>query len=156
MEDNANFSCRASAMPSTDLASVNGSDVGEGSTVIVVQGKLLTIVDCLNLTKYFTLIEPPPLSVNILQSCSSVFAGGSLNLSCLAIIPLELVISPDLTWSGPGVDKNVTAKSPHSLTLDVVHTRHAGIYTCTATLLIPEAGVNLTAIQTTGVTVQSM
>ncbi len=48
MEDNANFSCRASAMPSTDLASVNASDVGEGSTVIVVQGKLLnTIVDCL-------------------------------------------------------------------------------------------------------------
>ena len=40
MEDNASFSCRASAMPSIELASVNASDVGEGSTIVVVQGKL--------------------------------------------------------------------------------------------------------------------
>ena len=85
-----------------------------------------------------------------------MFAGGPLNLSCLVTIPHELVSSPILTWSGPGIDQNDTSESLDSLTLDVVHTRHAGVYTCTATLIIPEAGVNLTETGMTIVTVQSM
>ena len=42
-----------------------------------------------------------------------------------------------------------------TIVFSVVHTSHAGMYTCMATLYIPEAGVNITAFESTYLTVQS-
>lgn len=39
VEDNANFTCRASAIPSDELASAMASDPGEDNIAVVVHGK---------------------------------------------------------------------------------------------------------------------
>ena len=41
LEDSNTFTCKASAISSTELASVNASDVGEGSIYIVVQSRFI-------------------------------------------------------------------------------------------------------------------
>ena len=161
MEDNATFTCTASATPSTELASVNASDVGEESIDVTVQGRL-TLLNrhqfvehcfCLSAT------APPPPSVNISRSSDLVTAGELFNISCLVMIPHELMSGPILKWSGPGVNQNnnrTSGEPPHILIFNRVYTSHAGVYTCVASFNIPEAGINFTGMGMIVVGIQSM
>ena len=78
-------------------------------------------------------------------------------MTCLVLIPHELLRGPILRWSGPGVNQNTSLldKSPHILIFDRIHTSHAGVYKCFANFNIPEAGINLTGMGMTEVNIQS-
>ena len=105
------------------------------------------------------LTASPVLNVSIVRSSDLVFAGESLNLSCSVSVPHNLVHSPILMWSGPGVDQNSTelsGESPLSLTFFPLHTSHGGVYTCTASLNIPETGVSVSGVGMVTIVVQSM
>jgi hypothetical protein len=41
IEDSTTFTCKANAIPFTELASVNASDVGEGSIDVLVQSRFI-------------------------------------------------------------------------------------------------------------------
>lgn len=84
-------------------------------------------------------------------------AGEPFNLTCLVLIPHELFQGPILRWSGPGANQNTSLldKSPHILIFDRIHTSHAGVYKCSASFSIPEAGINFTGMGMTEVNIQS-
>lgn len=159
MEDNATFTCKANAIPFTELASVNASDVGEGSVNVIVQSRFILFIKLVLLIFlfFFSSIGPSPPSVNILRSSDFVIAGESFNMTCLVQVPHELLRGPVVRWSGPGINQNISLldNSPHTLIFDRIHTSHAGVYKCIATFSIPEAGINFTGMGMTVVNIQS-
>ena len=79
-------------------------------------------------------------------------AGLPLTLTCSATVQECIDVSPTLTWTRDGVEQS----SGLDLTFDRLLTSHGGVYTCTARLNIPEAGVDVYGTNTTTVVVQSM
>ena len=79
-------------------------------------------------------------------------AGQPLTLTCSATVQEGIDVSPTLTWTKDGVEQS----SGSVLTFDRLLTSHGGVYTCTARLNIPEAGVDVYRTNTTTIVVQSM
>jgi hypothetical protein len=75
-------------------------------------------------------------------------------MTCLVLFPHEFLRGPILRWSGPGAIQN-TSLLPHILIFDSIHTSHAGVYKCTSSFNIPEAGVNFTAMGMADLNVRS-
>lgn len=163
--DTTNFTCRAGIAPLSEggLSSTTPSDLGEGTVFIVVEGELVPIL----IEEFFYLpasnvqhVVPPAPIVNIAASSDPMFVGESLKLVCSAmVVPHELINDPVLTWSGPGVDQTSIRLSREALNLSLsfspLLTSQAGIYVCTARLVIPEAGINVMATQEITVYAQS-
>ena len=78
-------------------------------------------------------------------------------MTCIVMIPHELLHEPILRWSGPGANQNTTLLNKYSqiLTFDSIHTSQAGVYECTSNFNIPVAGINLTAMGMAEVNVRS-
>ena len=90
--------------------------------------------------------------MSIVQPSSPVMAGDSLTLTCSQTVLEGISGSPTLTWTRGGVQQSTGS----SLTFSSLLTSHGGVYTCTARLTIPEAGVDVSGLNTTNVSVQSM
>ena len=84
-------------------------------------------------------------------------AGQSLTLNCSASIQEGIRGTPVLTWTreDASLSSDVTS-APPLLSFPSLRTSHAGRYTCTARLNIPEAGVDIPGTNTTSIVVQSM
>ena len=83
-------------------------------------------------------------------------AGQTLTLTCSASLQQDVNGSPTLMWTRDGVEQPGEASSDSlSLSFSPLLTSHGGVYTCTARLTIPEAGVDVSETNTTIVTVQS-
>ena len=89
--------------------------------------------------------------MGIVHSTTLVVAGQSLTLTCSATVQEDIDVSPTLTWTRDGVEQS----SGSVLTFDPLFTSHGGVYTCTARLNIPEAGVDVYGTNTTTVVDQS-
>ena len=84
-------------------------------------------------------------------------AGQSLTLNCSVTIQDGIRGTPTLTWTRVDDDLPTEATSePPLLSFSSLYTSHAGRYTCTARLFIPEARVDVSGVNTTTVTVESM
>ena len=88
--------------------------------------------------------------MSIVQPSSPVIAGESLTLTCSATVQEGISSSPTLMWTS-GSQQSTGS----SLTLNPLLTSHGGVYTCTARLTIPEAGVDVSGLNTLNVSVQS-
>ena len=98
-----------------------------------------------------------PVVTIIHSSGSPVLAGLSLMLNCSAELQEGIFGSPALVWSRDGVELSAEVSSGSLLLPFIpVATSHGGVYTCSARLTIPEAGVDVTGENTTDVIVQSM
>ena len=97
-------------------------------------------------------LAPPPPTVRIFHSISLAMAGESLTLTCSATVQEGIGGSPTLMWSRGAIQQSTGS----SLTFDPLLTSHGGVYTCTARLTIPEAGVDVSGLNATTVRVQSM
>ena len=82
-------------------------------------------------------------------------AGQLLSLNCSASIQEGIRGTPVLTWTreDASLSSDVTS-TPHLLSFPSLRTSHAGRYTCTARLSIPEAGVDVFGNSTTNVSIQ--
>ena len=104
---------------------------------------------------------PPEPSVSIMSSGPST-AGLPHSLTCSVIVVPGLVAGPTLTWEGRGVGQDgvelsgEASSSPLSLSFTQLLTSHGGVYTCTASLTISEARVDISGSNMTTVAVQSM
>ena len=89
---------------------------------------------------------------------SVVMAGQPLSLNCSASIQDGISGTPSLTWTRVDDDDLPTevTSEPSLLSFSSLRTSHAGRYTCTARLSIPEAGVDVSGDNTTSIFVQSM
>ena len=90
--------------------------------------------------------------MSIVQPSGPFIAGQSLALTCSATVLEGSSGSPTLTWTRGGVQQSTGSR----LTFSSLLTSHSGVYTCTARLTIPEAGVDVSGLNTTNVSVQSM
>ena len=86
------------------------------------------------------------------NSISPFTAGQFLTLLCSATVQEGIDVSPTLTWTRDGVQQS----SGSVLYFEPLLTSHGGVYTCTARLNIPEAGVDVYGTNTTTVVVRSM
>ena len=95
------------------------------------------------------------------MSSGSSTAGLPHNLTCSATVIPGLSSAPSLRWEGPGVGQPGVEVSgegtsgPLSLSFSSLHTAHGGVYTCTATLLVPRT-TTVRGTNTTILVVQSM
>ena len=82
-------------------------------------------------------------------------AGQPLTLNCSASIQEGIRGTPELTWTreDASLSSDVTSDPP-LLSFPSLWTSHAGRYTCTARLNIPEAGVDIPGDRTTNVSIQ--
>ena len=88
-----------------------------------------------------------------------VTAGGTLRVTCSLILQEGIMYNDDtLTtqWSRDGTPLPAGESSGALIFISPVNTSHAGRYTCTARLNIPEAGVDISGTNTTSIVVQSM
>lgn len=91
----------------------------------------------------------PEPAVSIATSSDSAIAGDPFVLTCsVTNLPDDLIASPMLGWSGPGVDQSnvqvLSEGSNLSLSFSPLQTSQGGVYTCNTTLISPEAGINIT------------
>ena len=104
---------------------------------------------------------PPTPSVSII-SAGPLTGGLAHNLTCSSTVIPGLISGPILVLEGPGVNQpgvELTGEmiyGPLSLYFSSLLTGYGGVYTCTARLSIPEAGVDISETNTTTVVVQSM
>ena len=152
--DNTLFTCRARARPPANIqALATASKQGEGTVSVTVVCKFFE-------WSFFRLVmmfsnsstAPLPPTVNIVHSTSPVMAGQRLTLTCSATVKVSIDGSPTLTWTRDGVEQS----SGSVLTFDPLRTSHGGVYTCTARLHIPEAGVDVSGANATSVVVKSV
>ena len=82
-------------------------------------------------------------------------AGQPLTLNCSASIQEGIRGIPVLTWTreDASLSSDITS-APPLLSFPSLLTSHAGRYTCTARLSIPEAGVDIPGVRTTNVSIQ--
>ena len=82
-------------------------------------------------------------------------AGRTCRLSCSASIQDGISGTPTLTWTRE-IDgfPNEAISESSLLSFSSLHTSHAGNYTCTARLIIPEAGVDVSGANTTTISIQ--
>ena len=140
-EDNATFTCQASATLTAGSSSVTPSDIGAVSTTVPVT-------------------VPPAPVVSIVNSSLSSFAGEDFTLTCrVTVMPDNLLTPPTLLWVGPGVGQDGVEQSVENgsiHTFSPLRTSHGGVYTCIANLVIPIAGVSISGTYMATVTVRSM
>ena len=99
----------------------------------------------------------PLLAISIAHSSSSVMAGQPLTLTCSTSVQEGVNGSLSVTWTKDDLEQPGEVRSGSvSLHLTPLHTSHSGVYTCTARLIIPEVGVDVTESNMTTVTIQSM
>ena len=99
--------------------------------------------------------SPPTVSIDPFDSLE--MAGQLLKLNCSASIQEGIRGTPVLTWTRPegfGDLPSEATLAPPLLTFPSLRTSHAGQYTCTARLIIPEAGVDILGASTTNVSIQ--
>ena len=96
---------------------------------------------------------PLPPTVSIAYFSSPVMAGQSLTLICSAVVQEGISGNPTLMWTRDGVGDFIVPGS--LLTFEPLLTSHGGVYTCTATLTIPEARVDVSGVNATILYVQS-
>ena len=102
----------------------------------------------------------PEPTVSIATSSDSAIAGDPFVLTCLVTnLPNNLISDPVLSWSGAGVDQSSVQLLSEGLNLSLsfspLQTSQGGVYTCTTTLSIPEAGISITETSMTTITVLS-
>ena len=87
-----------------------------------------------------------------------VTAGRTLRVLCSLILQEGIIYNDTLTtqWTRDGSPLPAGENSGALIFISRVNTSHAGRYTCTARLNIPEAGVDISGTNTTSVVVQSM
>ena len=97
--------------------------------------------------------SPPTVSIDPFNSLE--MAGQPLTLNCLASIQEGIRGTPVLTWTreDASLPSDITS-APPLLSFSSLRTSHAGRYTCTARLIIPEAGVDVPGTTTTSVFMQ--
>jgi hypothetical protein len=102
-----------------------------------------------------TVAVPSPPTVSIDPFNCLEMAGQPLTLTCSASIQEGIRGTPVLTWTreDASLSSDVTS-APPLLSFPSLRTSHAGRYTCTARLSIPEAGVDISGINTTNVSIQ--
>ena len=106
---------------------------------------------------YATNAVPSPPNVSIDPFNHLEMAGQPLILNCSASIQEGIRGTPELTWTreDASLSSDVTP-SPPLLSFPSLRTSHAGRYTCSARLTIPEAGVDLFGDSTTNVSIRCM
>ncbi len=93
-------------------------------------------------------------------------AGNTLTLTCNVTLLQQLRDTLAIVWMGPdrmeignetvdGVTMSLLSPLTGVLTLSPLRTSHGGMYTCRASVAIPQAGVSLNSSSQTTVTVQS-
>lgn len=105
-------------------------------------------------------LAPTIVNVTIETSSNSTIAGDCFNLTCFAsVFPNNLISEPVLSWNGPGEHANnvevLAGMSSVTLSFSPLRTSNGGVYVCSVSLIIQDAGVNLTTARTTAITVQS-
>ena len=99
----------------------------------------------------------PVLRVNPFNSVIS--AGLTLRVVC-SLIPQEGIIYSNDTlttlWTRDGMPLPSGESLGPLIVISAVNTNHAGQYTCTTRLNIPEAGVDISGTNTTSISVRSM
>jgi hypothetical protein len=102
---------------------------------------------------YIAVPSPPTVSIHPFNRLE--MAGQPLTLNCSASIQEGIRGTPVLTWTreDASLSSDVTS-APPLLSFPSLRTSHAGRYTCTARLSIPEAGVDISGISTTNVSIQ--
>ena len=84
-------------------------------------------------------------------------AGQPLTLTCSTSVQEGINGSLTLTWTKDDLEQPGEVRSGSlSLPFAQLHTSHGGVYICTARLIIPEAGVDISESNLTTITVQSM
>ena len=111
---------------------------------------------CEKLILYYTFVavpSPPTVSIDPFNRLET--AGQPLTLTCSASIQEGIRGTPVLTWTRDDaiLSSDVTS-APPLLSFPSLRTSHAGRYTCTARLSIPEAGVDISGDRTTTVSIQ--
>ena len=112
---------------------------------------------CEKLILYYTFVavpSPPTVSIDPFNRLET--AGQPLTLNCSASIPEGIRGTPVLTWTRKDASllSDAITSAPPRLSFPSLHTSHAGRYTCTARLSIPEAGVDVSGDSTTNVSIQ--
>ena len=104
----------------------------------------------------FSIAPLPPIVSIVPRSNVPIMAGQSLTLTCSAVLQEGISGNPTLMWTRD-IDGVADFIVPGSLlTFEPLLTSHGGVYTCTARLTIPEAGVDVSEVNATTVYVQSM
>ena len=102
---------------------------------------------------YIAVPSPPTVSIDPFNHLE--MAGQPLVLNCSASIQEGIRGTPVLTWTkeDASLSSDVTS-APPLLSFPSLWTSHAGRYTCTARLSIPEAGVDISGVNTTNVSIR--
>ena len=148
--EDTSFTCLARAQPSGQNLFVSASDQGEGMTIIPVLREYY-VEHCTNsIMVCFLPLAAPPDPVVMISSSGSSTAGQTLTLTCSVVLLAGLVPSASVSfmWS--------TGDNGPNLTLPSLLISQGGVYTCTARLTIPEAGVDVTGSNSINVVVQSV
>ena len=96
----------------------------------------------------------PPPNVNISFSGDST-AGEGYSLNCTASVVDDLVVLPDLVIVGPNSTMSSLNTSSLIYEFTPLRTSDGGEYTCTATVIIPEAGIAIQNSTTENISVAS-
>ena len=91
----------------------------------------------------------------IAPSSIIVVAGQPFTRTCSASVQDGISGTPTLIWTRNGIELSGEGSSG-SLSFSPLRTSHGGVYTCTARLTIPEAGVDVSGTDTITIVVQSM
>ena len=112
------------------------------------------VLQVYNYANLFSAVPSPP-TVNVAPFNTSEMAGQPLRLNCSASIQEGIRGPPVLSWTREDASlSNDVTSSPPTLSFPSLRTSHAGRYTCTARLNIPEAGVDISGDRTTSVSIQ--